>query len=133
MRASGYRVTPQRKVILDAICEARSGAPIDEILHRLRTKAPRLNRATVYRNLAFLQRMRLVNSSGTGKARMFEIAGLEPHHHLLCRICGRVTELDRKRINRLKRALLQDCCFEIDDHHLSFSGVCRRCRTGANP
>jgi Fur family ferric uptake transcriptional regulator len=130
MRASGYRVTPQRKAILDAICESGRSLPIEDILLRLQRKAPRLNRATVYRNLIFLQRMNLVNATGSGKARLFEIAGLEPHYHLRCRVCGKEAECSPRRIRTLMRAVRKDCGFEMELPHGTFSGVCRVCLSG---
>ncbi|MBN2085644.1 MAG: transcriptional repressor [Anaerolineales bacterium] len=132
MHAGGYRVTPQRKAILDAICEAGRRVTVEEITLRLRKKSPTLNRATIYRNLLFLQRMHLVNGAGDGKDKRFEIASVEPHHHLICRECGRETGLDRTRVERLKRAIQKESRFTIDDDHLCFFGICRRCASGAN-
>jgi Fur family ferric uptake transcriptional regulator len=130
MRNSGYRVTPQRKIILDAICEAGHGVTIEEIILRLRKKSPSLDRATVYRNLIFLQNLHLVNSTGSGKSRRFEIASVEPHHHLLCRKCGRETGLDRKYVEKLKATIRKEFDFVIDNNHLSFQGLCSRCSAG---
>jgi len=130
MRSSGYRVTPQRKTILDAICEAGRPVTVEEILSRLGRKSPALDRATLYRNLSFLRELHLVNTSGSGKARQFEIAGVEPHHHLICRECGRETGLDNKYIKGLQRAIQKDTRFNIDDNHLCLTGVCRRCASG---
>jgi Fur family ferric uptake transcriptional regulator len=127
MHSGGYRVTSQRKAILDAICETGSRATVEEILKRLRTKSPTLNRSTVYRNLNFLQRMRLVNAAGSGKSTCYEIAGPEPHHHLVCRNCGREIGLARKYVDRLKTWIRRDSRFLIDDNHLCFSGICREC------
>jgi len=127
IRSRGYRVTPQRKIILDVICEAGHGVTVEDIIFLLRKKSPSLDRATVYRNLQFLQKLHLVNSAGSGKFRRFEIASLEPHHHLLCRECGFETGLDRKHIERLKTAIQKEFDFTIDNDHLAFQGLCSRC------
>ena len=127
MRRNGYRVTPQRKIILDAICGAGRRIAIDEIVLRVRKKSRVLNRATVYRNLTFLQKMRLVDSTGSGKARKYEIASLEPHHHLLCRSCGFDIPLDRKTVDRLRAAIQRRHRFRIDIEHFTFPGLCGRC------
>jgi Fur family ferric uptake transcriptional regulator len=132
MRNSGYRVTPQRKVILDAICETGHRVTVEEIIIRVRRKSPTLNRATIYRNLGFLQKMHLVNATGTGKARKYEIASLEPHHHLICRKCGTETVLDHKLINRLRSMIRKEQHFVIDNDHLSFQGLCSQCSSGRN-
>jgi Fe2+ or Zn2+ uptake regulation protein len=127
IRSGGYRVTPQRRAILDAICEAGHRITIEEIILRLKKKFPTLNRATVYRNLIFLQKMHLVNSAGSGKERKFEIASLEPHHHLICRKCGMEIGLDRNSIDRLRSMIRKEHRFVIDNDHLSFQGLCSQC------
>jgi Fur family ferric uptake transcriptional regulator len=130
MRRSGYRVTPQRKAILDVICDAGRRVRVEEIITRLEKRSPTLNRATVYRNLLFLQKMRLVTASGSGKARKFEIASLQPHHHLVCRICGKEEGLNNKLIDRLRVMIRKEHRFIIDNDHLSFQGLCPRCSSG---
>ncbi len=132
LRNGGYRVTPQRKIILDVICEAGHGVIVEEILHRLRKISPSLDRATIYRNLIFLQKLHLVNASGSGKSRKFEIASVEPHHHLICRECGYETGLDRKYIERLNLMIRKKFDFIIDIDHLSFQGLCSQCSSGRN-
>jgi Fe2+ or Zn2+ uptake regulation protein len=130
LHGDGYRVTPQRKAILDAICEGGRRVSIEEIISRLQKKSPTLNRATVYRNLSFLQKMHLVTSSGSGKARKFEIASLEPHHHLVCRICGKEEGLNNRLIDRLRIMIRKEHRFIIDSDHLSFIGLCPHCSSG---
>jgi Fe2+ or Zn2+ uptake regulation protein len=130
MRNGGYRVTPQRKAILDAICGAGSHATVEEIGARLLKHSHPVNRATLYRNLIFLRKMHLVNVIGTGKARRYEIASPEPHHHLVCRKCGREVEIDCKCVERFKAAIRKNRRFFIDDDHLVFYGVCGRCSSG---
>jgi Fur family ferric uptake transcriptional regulator len=132
MRGAGYRVTPQRKTILDAICEAGHGVTVEEIILRLRKKTPALDRATVYRNLIFLQKLHLVQAAGSGKARRFEIASVEPHHHLICRECGAETGLDRKVVERLRSTIQNEFQFIIDNDHLSFQGLCSQCAYGGS-
>ena len=132
MRGAGYRVTPQRKIILDAICEAGRGVTVEEIILRLRKKSPALDRATVYRNLIFLQKLHLVLAAGSGKSRRFEIASVKPHHHLICRECGAETGLDRKVVERLRSTIQKECQFIIDTDHLSFQGLCSQCASGGS-
>jgi Fur family ferric uptake transcriptional regulator len=130
MRSRGYRVTPQRKAILDAICAAGRRVTIEEIIRSVCRKSPHLNRATIYRNLKFLQKIHLVDVTGSGKQRRFEIAGLEPHHHIICRKCGMEMDLDPMLVKQLTGAVQRKFGFQIDDSHLCFSGLCRSCSSG---
>ena len=132
MRSGGYRVTPQRKAILDAICSAGRRVPVEEIIRRVCVNSPHLNRATIYRNLIFLQKIHLVNATGYGKQKRFEIASPEPHHHLICRRCGEEMDLDPTLVRPLTGAVRKKYGFRIDDSHLCFSGVCRSCASGGS-
>src|SRR3989304_4618580 len=81
MRERGFRVTPQRQLILDAICEGDGHTTPDEIYERVRARTPHVNRATVYRTLDFLCEMRLVVAAQIGGHMGFGIAGGGTHHH----------------------------------------------------
>ena len=132
LRSGGFRVTPQRKAILDAICEAGRPATVEDVIARVRKKSPTLNRATIYRNLIFLRKMHLVDAAGSGREKRFEIASLTPHHHLLCRICGKEEGLDTRYVDPLRSVIRKHSGFVIDDGHLSFHGICRTCSSGRN-
>ncbi len=132
LRRAGFRVTPQRRIILDAICETGHRVPIEEILARVRKKDPALNRATLYRNLTFLEKMRLVDSTALGKSRAFEIASLKPHHHLVCRTCGEEEGLDPRLVESLRATIRKKHRFVIDSDHLSFQGLCDHCSRQRN-
>jgi Fe2+ or Zn2+ uptake regulation protein len=130
IRSLGYRVTPQRKAILNAICAAGRRVTVEEITRSVCRKSPHLNRATIYRNLKFLQKIHLVDVTGSGKQRRFEIASLEPHHHMICKKCGAEMDLEPKLVKQLTCAVQRKYGFQIDDSHMCFSGLCRYCASG---
>ena len=66
IRAQGFRLTPQRQMVLDAICELGGHVTPEAIYERVRTKSLAVNRATVYRNLDFLCEVRLVVAAHRG-------------------------------------------------------------------
>jgi len=127
IRNSGNRVTPQRKIILDAICAAGRSITVEEIIARVQKKSPSLNQATIYRNLIFLQDMHLLDAAGRGRKRAYEIASLSPHHHLICTLCGRELEIDGAQVDRLRETIRKELGFQIDRSHMSFQGMCRAC------
>ena len=127
IRAQGHRLTPQRELILDAVCEGHGHSTIDEIVARVHQKAPAINRSTIYRSLAFLQSLHLVVSAQIGGQTVYEIAHLEPHHHLVCRQCGTVIDIDDQTLASLRDTLAAKFGFVLDADHLVFSGLCRHC------
>jgi len=128
MREHGFRVTPQRQLILDAICESGGHISPDAIYARAHAKAPALHRATVYRALDFLCEMRLVVAMRWGGRMYYEIAGEAPHHHLICRNCDRVEQIDHQTMKALLAPIEREHQFSIDMDHIAFFGLCKRCR-----
>jgi Fur family ferric uptake transcriptional regulator len=127
MRERGFRVTPQRMLILDAICEGEEHTSFDEIYERVQSKAPGINQATLYRTLDFLCELRLVVSAEIDGRTVFEIAGETPHHHLVCRRCGAIQELADYHFLELRTHLLREHGFKADINHLAITGLCSQC------
>ena len=128
MRERGFRVTPQRQLILDAICEGKGHTTPDEIYERVHIKTPVVNRATVYRNLDFLCEMRLVVAAQIGRQMFYEIAGDTPHHHLVCRSCNKVDQIGDDVAKMLFNKIERDHHFFVDMDHLTLFGLCQKCR-----
>lgn len=131
LRERGFRVTPQRQLILDAICAGEGHTTPEEIYARVVKRAPQINRATIYRNLDFLCELRLVVAAQIGGHWYYEIATPEPHHHLVCRQCNTITQLSHATIKTCFNKIERDCNFTVDMDHLALFGVCPKCRAKA--
>ena len=85
--------------------------------------------STVYRTLAVLREMRLISETrmGGGESRYEWIEKMR-HHHLVCRACDRVTQLDHRYMRSLGASLVEDYGFEADLDHFAILGVCADCR-----
>lgn len=127
MREQGFRVTPQRILILDAICEGQGHTTCDEIYGRVTAKAPGINQATVYRTLDFLCDLRLIVSAEIEGRTVYEIAAETPHHHLVCHRCGAVQDLADHHFHELWAYLLDEYGFKSDTEHLVITGICATC------
>ena len=128
IRQSGGRLTPQRRLILDAVCEGSGHTTLDEIYARVQAKAPTVNLATIYRTLDFLCDIRLVLRAQVDKQSYYEIASVEPHHHLICRHCGHEEELDNQMVEIFFANIRQHYHFGVDSDHLTLLGLCSHCR-----
>lgn len=132
IRAGGHRVTPQRMLILDAICEGEGHTTLGEIYARVRAVDPSVDRSTVYRTLDFFLELRLVVSAETAdRGTVYEIAGKQPHHHLVCRKCGAEQPLDHETVELLIGLIDSRHGFEVQVDHLVLSGLCHACRSKA--
>src|SRR5258708_38459436 len=63
LRRRGFRMTPQRAVILEAISDGYGHTAFDEIFARVQARSASMNRATLYRTLEFLRHQRLIFSA----------------------------------------------------------------------
>ena len=124
----GLRVTPQRQLILDAIVQSKGHVSLQEIVKRVQAKAPAISLPTVYRTLDFLCEIRIVVALRVGNTTYFEIAGEQPHHHLVCRSCGALEVLPHVEIQHLFGKIERFYKFRVDMDHLGLFGLCGHCR-----
>lgn len=128
IRERGYRMTPQRQIVLDTVCAHVGHATACEIYDLVNEQQPAINRATVYRILDFFCDMQLVAKTDIGGHTVFEVVGDSPHHHLVCRQCHHVASLEDYHFEALAAHLLEEHGFEADLSHLAITGLCAECR-----
>lgn len=122
------RMTKQRTVIMDTLVQLRSHPTADELYEVVRRELPNVSLGTIYRNLDVLAKSGHVRKvdTGTGQAR-FD-AEPAPHHHVRCRVCGRVDDVKITAGTRIERPKRSEHGFEILDHRIEFEGLCPDCR-----
>lgn len=130
LREKGYKLTPQRIMVLDTLHETEEHITAPEIYARVRAKYPGINKSTVYRTLELLKEMGLVAETELGgESLYYHHTEKGHHHHLVCQRCGEVIDLDETLLSPLKNALRQKYNFEADLKHLAIFGHCLRCKT----
>lgn len=129
LRAHGYRLTPQRLAILRALNQAGRHLTPAEIYQQVHSDLPGLTEATVYRTLNFLAEQGLVLVAHIGHGQLvYEVADHD-HHHLICRVCGSMEEIDHQEIKSLYEQFLARTGYQIDTIHTTFFGLCPGCQT----
>ena len=122
---------PRREIARNLIRLGQRGAAFsaEELLKILRRTNPRMGRATVYRSMEKLVRMKVLDriefADGTHSFRLCE--SQNHHHHLACTKCHRVIELDFCLEKEQIAAIGRRERFRIDDHSLTLFGLCRKC------
>lgn len=126
----GYRMTPQRLMIVSAIENSRDHISAEEMYAQVAARYPSVNISTVYRTLELLKRLGLVTETDLGGGRVrYHPADKGRHHHLVCRDCGQVSDLDETLLEPLREALLRQHDFLADLRHLAIAGRCFQCWT----
>ena len=124
----GYRLTPQRIMVLSAIENSNDHISAEEIYAQVISRYPHINISTIYRNLELLKRLSLVTETDLGGGRVrYHPADKGHHHHLVCQDCGKVIDLDESVLYPLKDILLQEYQFSADIRHLAIFGRCNKC------
>ena len=132
LRARGYRVTPQRQLVLEAVARLDHATP-EEIGAQVQQTARGVNISTIYRTLELLEQIGMVTHTHLHHgAPTYHLATDADHVHLVCRDCGRVTEIGPDAIRPLITALDERHGFETDVGHLTVFGRCADCRAGAD-
>ncbi len=127
LRARGYRLTPQRQLVLESVGELGHGTP-DEIAAAVRQTASGVNISTVYRTLELLEELGLVRHTHLGHgAPTYSVATDDDHVHLVCRDCGQVAEASASVFDGAVARLAGDHGFSVDVGHFAVFGRCRSC------
>lgn len=127
LRTLGYKMTPQRQVILDILEENRGHLSGEEIYNKARERQPHISAGTVYRNLNTLCELGLVRRLEAPGGRRFELSGCH-HHHLTCLHCHSTVEIDFCPMNEEIWELARRNGFEVADHDFEIKGYCQKCR-----
>jgi len=124
----GYRMTPQRMMIVAAVENSSDHISAEEIHAQVVQKYPNVNISTVYRTLDLLEELGMVIKTdlGGGSVRYHPV-DKGHHHHLVCRDCGAIIDLDEKVMANLKESLLRDYNFVAELRHLGIWGRCVKC------
>lgn len=127
IRQLGFRITPQRQLILNSLYECGGHATAKEVAELVQRKVPSLNRATVYRTLDFFCELNLATKTEFDGQTMYELSGEQPHHHLMCTKCGQVEVVPAQFFDNLLTQLHQTYHFQADLRHLALTGICQAC------
>jgi len=133
LRERGFRLTPQREIILSVLHDVEGLATAEEIYNRVQTISTSVDISTVYRTLDLLQEFDLVACVDPGDdQRRYELLGVHgPHLHLVCQACGQVIGADLEVAQAFGQRLQAEYGFVAALDHLSVPGLCPACASDA--
>jgi Fur family transcriptional regulator, ferric uptake regulator len=130
LRSHGFRITPQREMIVEAIAHQGNHINADELFALIQERTHSVNIATVYRTLDLLVDQGLASRIDLGEGRVIYATGQHgTHMHLVCRQCGQVTHADQELLAVLNQQLHSDYQFAADLQHISVLGLCKDCQS----
>ena len=127
LRDAGFRLTPQRRLVLQAVVELGHSTP-EEICSRVQATAEGVNVSTVYRTLDVLEQIGLIRHTHLGHgAPTYHSAEDANHVHLVCQGCGVVIDAPLGVADPLVGTLRDAYAFELDVQHFAIYGTCGDC------
>jgi Fur family ferric uptake transcriptional regulator len=130
LKDHGFRLTPQREIVLEVMHQFKRPVSVEEIHEQVQKRSQSLDLVTIYRNLELLQQFGLVSSIETsGRQRLYEYLGSEePHLHLVCRACGKIMPADLEIAGAMLAQLCQQYNFNAELNEISIPGLCQECQ-----
>jgi Fe2+ or Zn2+ uptake regulation protein len=129
LRERGLRVTPQRILIHRALAELGRHSTAEEVLESVAARLPNASLPTVYATLELLEDLGIARRIAASSAATLWDPRPERHHHLVCRSCGTVEDLDVTvdALGAFRAARRRG--FRPDGAELVVGGLCDRCQT----
>jgi len=129
LRKAGYRLTPQRVAVWEAVRRGGRHRTAEEIAAEVQQTLPEVNVSTVYRTLELLVGLELVQETRlAGVATYYEVAPEPVHHHYVCTRCGAVGHFADALLDPLRKELTDSDGFSVSEARLTVFGLCRKCR-----
>jgi len=131
LRANGYRLTSQRRAILEALVFSESHPGAEDIYREVAQAHPSMSRATVYKTLDVLRRTGQVlelESREGGPGNRYD--GFKPHSHphLVCTSCGAIVDIDEDPVKDKAPEWAASEGYQLHDYRVYLYGRCSRCR-----
>lgn len=129
--SQGVRITTQRRALIEIIQGVQGHLDASTLLELARKRDARIDRATVYRTLELLKKLRLIDELDlmhlNGEKHYYEAKTTVDHVHLACIQCGRIEEFASPLFEQIKTKISRATGFQIRVIRLEAGGQCRAC------
>ncbi|MCY6484042.1 Fur family transcriptional regulator [Clostridium aestuarii] len=132
LKLNGYKLTPQRRAIVNIIIENKGKhLTAEELYDLVKIECPEIGLATVYRTIQLLEEIGIVYKlsldDGCNRYELVNEDQVHQHHHLICTKCGKVIEVEGDLLDSIEKKLETKYKFKIQNHSVKFFGICDKC------
>ena len=131
-KQQGLRLTSQRRLIFSILESAETHLNAKQLLEQARKVDPGIDQVTIYRNLAVLKKLGVVDELDLlhlrGDEHYYEAKQTRAHSHVACLECGKVFEYYTPAMKRMKQELEREVGFEVSFSRIEIGGYCSDCR-----
>lgn len=126
IRGAGLKLTPQRLAVLDYLQRAADHPTAEQIGAEVNRRLPRAARATVYNALRALRDAGLVTEVRLDGATARYDTNLAPHHHFICRRCGRIEDVSAEQAAPPPSLEVGEG-YAVEGYEIVLRGLCAGC------
>jgi len=127
LRQNKLKVTPARLAILDIFERNRHPLSVKDLAKKLSSTG--IDTVTLYRNVESLQNLGLLKKILIDdKQTHYELSSQDHHHHIICKVCGKISDVSTCDVIVTGKDLLKTTGFaKVTEHSLEFFGICEGC------
>ena len=131
LRDNGLQVTAQRLGVIRAVSD-HPHCTADDIAEVFRDEIGAISKQAVYDALSVLTEHGIIRRiQPAGSSARYEDRVADNHHHLVCRSCGRLVDVDCAVGDTPCLTPADDWSFEVDEAEVVYWGICPDCQPGA--
>lgn len=132
LKEHGYKLTPQRRAIVDIIIKKEGKhLTVEELYDLVKVDCPEIGLATVYRTVQLLEAVGILSrinlNDGCNRYELIHEYENHQHHHLICTNCGKIIEVEGDLLENLEHIVEEEYEFVIKNHSVKFYGLCKEC------
>lgn len=131
LRDKGFKVTPQRLAIYNALVATKAHPSAEMIYNELQPVYPTMSLATVYKTIEILKTLDLVQVLNVGEDSFRYDADTTNHPHIRCMCCGRVDDLHGVDSSAFIEQVSATTDYIIQGQQFYFYGVCPKCKSAS--
>lgn len=129
----GLPVTSQRRLVFEVLLGRKDHPTADELFDAVRARSDQVSRRTVYRVLDTLAQLGLIRRVHHPGAAVRYDAKTHRHHHLVCRRCNRIVDVESAQLDCIALPRGPWHGFAVSDFSVQLIGLCPRCRRIERP
>ncbi len=126
-REHSLAATHQRQIIYHAVMASAAHPTPEAVYEKVRREIPSISLGTVYKNLHTFLEAGLLKEVSLHHGTLRVDARTEPHHHLVCKVCRSIIDLDEADVEpaRVRRKL--PAGFHVERQNVEIIGICESC------
>ena len=127
LKKENHRITPERFEVLDFALDFLGHFGADDLYIQMKTKNSNVSRATIYNTLELLASCSLLakRNFGDGVTRFESSYKRKNHDHLICTVCGNITEFRNNKIQEIVNQVCEELGFESTGYSFNIFGKCK--------